>query len=236
MKRPYLVPIEPSLSSPEALILMDGYCSERLYRLNDRNQWSEAMRQVGWRGSIYYLWWDASDCEISLESFAELGIGGIAHWQKHKSFAKRVGKSFLPKLTCDLEEESVSFLGFGLGAYIAYYAMHDWYKACLELQNVILLAAIIRRDRTKAWGKAASRISGNFINVYNSEDLILKRFCQILDWNCSPCGIKPIIEEHPNIVNFNAKHWMLTAEHSCDNFMPVLKEIITQNLWTIDRQ
>lgn len=233
MERPYLVPIEPSLSSPEALIFMDGYCSERLYRQDNRSQWREAIRQVGWQGSIYYLWWDASDSEMSLESFAESGMGGISHWQKHKSFAKRVGKSFLPKLTCELEEESVSFLGFGLGAYIAYYAMHDWYKACLELQNVILLAATIRRDRSKEWGKSASRISGKLINVYNCEDLILQRFCQILDWDCSPCGIKPISEEHAQIVNFNATDLMLTAKHSRQNFMLVLKEIVAQQLWAL---
>lgn len=227
------MPIEPSLGSPEALIFIDGYLSERNDPTEGNSQWWEVIRQVGWKGSIYYLWWEGASSKMSLESFAQLEVGAIAHWQKYKSLAKRVGKSFLPKLACDLEEESVSFFGFSLGSYVAYYAMHDWYKASIELKNVILLAATIRRDRTKEWGKSASRISGKLIDIYNCEDLILKRFCQILDWDRSPCGIKPICEEHPQIINFNATDWMLTAEHSSRNYLPVLKEIIEQKLWEI---
>jgi Protein of unknown function (DUF726) len=233
MDRPYLMLIEPSLGTPEALIFIDGYLSERANPLKDNHQWWEAIRQVGWKGSIYYLYWEASTLKTSLEAFAQLEAEAIGKWQRYKSLAKRVGKSFLPKLACDLEEESVSLIGFSSGAYVAYYAMHDWFKASIELKDVILLAATIRRDRSKDWGKAAFRLSGNLINVYNSEDLVLKRFCQILEWDRSPCGIKPISEEHSQIINVNATDLMHTAEHCCINYLPVLKEIVEQKFWQI---
>ncbi|MDY7013400.1 MAG: DUF726 domain-containing protein [Cyanobacteriota bacterium] len=233
MDRPYLVPIEPSLGVPEALIFIDGYISERTNKYEDNSQWWEVIRQVGWKGSIYYLYWDTSAAKISLESFARLGVEALAKWQKYKSLAKRIGKSYLPKLTWELTEESVSLIGVSLGAYVAYYAMRDWFKASVELKNAILLAAAIRRDSGLEWGKAASHLSGKLIDVYNSEDLILKRFCQILEWERSPCGIKPILEEHPQIINVNATRIVPTAEHSSINYLPVLKDIIAQQFWEI---
>jgi hypothetical protein len=231
MEKPYLIPIEPSLGNPEALIFIDGSLSERLDNPEDNHQWWQVLRQAGWRGSIYTLWWDRSNFNSSLESLAQLETDAIAQWHKHKNYVRRVGKSYLPKLISENALESVSLLGFSVGARVAYYTMRDWSEAQIHLNNVLLLGGTIRRDAVRKWAAAASRLEGKLINIYNCEDLVLTRFCQILEWDRSPCGIKPISEEHEKIINFDAIPLMKTAKYSPKNYLPVLDELVKKGYW-----
>lgn len=231
MEKPYLIPIEPSLGNPESLIFIDGSLSERIENPEDNCQWWQVIRQAGWQGAIYGLWWDRSNFSPSLEHLAQLETDAIAYWHKHKHYVRRVGKSYLPKLISEHALTSVSLMGFSVGARIAYYTMRDWSEAQICLNNVLLLGGTIRRDIVRNWGTAASRLEGKLINIYNCEDLVLTRFCQILEWDRSPCGIKPISEEHEKIVNFDATPLMQTAKYSPPNYLLVLQELIQQGYW-----
>ncbi|MDB9313098.1 DUF726 domain-containing protein [Spirulina sp. CS-785/01] len=231
MERPYLIPIEPSLGAPEALIVVQGSLSQKTPFPEQQDQWWWAIRTLGWQGSIYQLWWDQSRFHLSLESLAQMGIEGIVHWHRYKNYLRRVGKHWLPQLVSELSLSGVSLLGFSLGVRIVYYAMRDWPDHMQPLNSGVLLAGTVRRDRD--WSVAISQLTGKLINVYNSEDLILHRFCQMLEWERSPCGLKPILEDHPQLVNFNATALMQTAEYSPLNYLPVLQEMIKQEWWKI---
>ncbi|MGK7927595.1 MAG: DUF726 domain-containing protein [Spirulina sp.] len=231
MEKPYLIAIESSLGNPESLIFIDGSLSERIDNPADNYQWWQVLRQAGWRGSIYALGWDRSNFSPSWESLGQLETDAIASWHKHKNYIRRVGKSYLPKLISEHNLASVSLLGFSVGARVAYYTMRDWSEAQIHLNNVLLLGGTIRRDSMRNWADAASRLEGKLINIYNGEDLVLTRFCQILEWERSPCGIKPIKEEHEKIINFDATPFMKTATYSATNYLPVLQELIDREYW-----
>ncbi|WP_017303100.1 DUF726 domain-containing protein [Spirulina subsalsa] len=227
MDKPYLINIEPSLGQAEALIFVDGYLSDRGDTLAENYQWWTILRQAGWQGSIYYLWWDVAQFSPSLELLSQLGSEALPYWQRHRSYVKRIGKSFLPKLIAqEIPVPVVSLMGCSLGSRIAYYAMREWFEAKPILKDVILLGGMIQRDRTKNWSYAASNLNGTLFNVYNGEDLLLMRFSQILGWERSPCGIKPIREVHPQILNIDAAPLMKTASYSPKNYLSVLSQIL----------
>ncbi|WP_204105663.1 MULTISPECIES: DUF726 domain-containing protein [Spirulina sp. CCY15215] len=238
MEKPYLTPIAPSLGNPEALIFIDGSLSEGINNPHDNphnnpnnSQWWQVIRQAGWQGSIYALWWDRSNFSPSLEHLTQLETDAIVYWHKHKNYIRRVGKSYLPKIISENALTSVSLMGFSIGARVAYYTMRDWSEAQIQLHNVLLLGGTIRRDAVRNWASAASRIEGKLINIYNCEDLVLTRFCQILEWDRSPCGIKPISEKHEKIINFDATPWMKTAKYSPSNYLSVFQELVKQGYW-----
>ncbi|NEO27267.1 MAG: DUF726 domain-containing protein [Kamptonema sp. SIO4C4] len=231
MERPYLIPIEPSLGAPEALIIVQEPLSQRITFPEQQDQWWWAIRTLGWHGSIYQLWWDQSRFDLSLESLAPMGVEGMVHWHRYKNYLRRMGKHWLPQLVSELSLPAVSLFGFSLGVRVVYYAMRDWPETAPPLNQGVLLAGTVRRDRD--WWAAVSHLTGTLINIYNSEDLILNRFCQMLEWERSPCGLKPIIDDSPQLINFNATPLMQTAEYSALNYLPVLQEMIKQGWWKI---
>lgn len=234
MEKPTLLPIEPTLASPETLILIPGSLSEQIPPVEGKNQWSEMIRQLGWKGAIYQLRWDQSQFNLSLASVAHQGVEGIIAWHKYKNVLRRFGKYHFPKLIAALEVPHVSLFSWSLGTRIAYYTVREWSLTQTNLQDVVLLAGTVRRDRNRHWSALADHLTGNLINIYNSEDLLLTRFCQILEWERSACGVKPIKEEHPKLINIDATTLMRTAEYSALNYLPVLQNIVKQGNWVIN--
>ncbi|NJL00463.1 MAG: DUF726 domain-containing protein [Spirulinaceae cyanobacterium SM2_1_0] len=232
MDRPELLLIEPPLSVPEALIFIDSSLSCQLHYPIHSSAWWSVLRQVGWRGSIYYLAWDRSPYSL-LEYLAQMGPESIGYWQRYKSRAKRVGKSRLPLLISDLPEQKFSLFSLSLGARVAYYTMQDWLKTSACLNNALFLAGAVLRGSSKDWEGAARSLQGRLINVYNVEDWVLKRFCQMLDWERSPCGIKPIKLTHDHIYNVNATPLMKTAKHEPAYYLPVLQTLVEREIWKL---
>lgn len=232
MKRPYLIPIEASLGKEEALIFIDGYLSQVTNQPEDNGHWWWTIRKAGWKGSIYHLWWDASEFNSLLTAMSIVGIGGIAHWQEHKARAKKVGIEYAPKLLSELPEKTVSLVGFSLGSRVAYYIMRDWSESSVQLHDVVLLAGAIRRGNSKDWALAVSHITGQLVNIYNSNDLVLNTLCKALELNRSSCGIKPIKEGHPRILNLDATNVMNTSEHSGGDYRRIFAKAVGRKLWS----
>lgn len=231
MKKPYLIQIEPSLGKQEALIFIDGYLSQGATQAEDNGHWWWIIRKAGWKGSIYHLWWDASEFNTLLQSMLIFGVGALPHWQKHKARAKKVGIEYAPELFSHLSEKTVSLVGFSLGARVVYYIMRDWPESSVSLHDVILLAGAIRRGNSKDWGLAASHITGHLLNIYNSNDWVLNKLCKSLEFNRSPCGIQPIKEYHPRIINLNGTELMNTSEHSESSYLRIFEKTVGRKLW-----
>ena len=232
MKEPYLIPIESSLEKQEALVFIDGYLSQEANQAEDNGHWWWTIRKAGWKGSIYHLWWDASEFNTLLQSGLMLGFGAITHWQKHKAQAKKVGIEYAPKLFTSLPEKTVSLVGFSLGSRVAYYMMRDWSESSVELRDVVLMDGAIRRGNSKDWGLAVSHITGQLLNIYNSNDLVLKTLCKALELNRSSCGIKPIKESHSRIINIDATKAMNTSDHSGGSYRRIFEKAVGRKLWS----
>lgn len=232
MKDPKLILIEKSMGVDEALLLIRGYLSERKREPEDNANWQRSIRAAGWRGPIYYLWWDASSSavfflnalliitRVPMPPFHRvlqvLGRAGISltalffHWRKVKRRAKRVGYNYLPELLSLIPESKVTIVGFSLGALIAYYGLINMGK--LEshvINNVILLGGAVMRDESKDWNKVIEPLEGKIINVFNGRDYLLRYFFRMAQVNPkSPCGLKPIKFSHPKIINVDATEQM----------------------------
>lgn len=60
MDRPYLHRLEHSKdNSSEAIIFIRGYMTENSFEKATEDRWRQALRQAGWNGFIYYLWWES---------------------------------------------------------------------------------------------------------------------------------------------------------------------------------
>jgi hypothetical protein len=95
------------------------------------------------------------------------------------------------------------------------------------LKDTILVGGAIKRDSSKNWGTVASKLNGQLFNIYNKDD-------PTLDWfhhyqgGTSPCGRKPIREQHPSIVNINATY-SVGKHHSLTRYLEHLPSFIEWN-------
>ncbi len=228
--RPYLIPIEPSLGWDEALVFINGFLSEsETQPWKNRLLW-ETIRGAGWQGSLYYLWWDASNPMSLTLSTLKLGVGLLAHWEAHKAKAKKVGLDYAYPLLSSLPEKQITLMGFSLGARVAYYIMRGWPSHCRSLKDVLLLSGAVRRGADKNWSLHIENITGKLVNIYNEDDLVLAYLFKVPSLNRSPCGIKPIKEFHPRIENLNATHLIGSGKHSYKAYLPHLQVLLEQKL------
>ncbi len=162
--KPYLIPIEPSLGWDEALVFINGFLSEgETQPWKNRLLW-ETLRRAGWQGSLYYLWWDASNPASLTLSPLKLGVGLLAHWEAHKAKAKKVGLDYAYPLLSGLPEKKITLMGFSLGARVAYYIMRGWPQtANRRLKDVILLSGAVRRQADKNWSLHVENITGKLV-------------------------------------------------------------------------
>lgn len=233
MKTPYLIPIEPSQGIDEALIFIGGYLSEDNSSPEDNGHWWWNIRRSGWKGSIYYLWWDASRHETVLKTAMLPGIGSIAHWEKHEKRAKKVGELFLLPIIEDLSESKVTLAGFSLGARVIYYALRElkeWPTSSKKINHAILMAGAIRRGSDKNWATIAPQLHGYLINIFNENDSVLTTLFKTVALNRSACGTNPIKEYHPKIININATNLINTQKHLGTKYAPILPEILPHYL------
>lgn len=224
MDKPFLVPIESSQELPEALVLIRGYISENSFTTNIEEKWRTAVRQSGWKGSIYHLWWESSS--NSLWNIGRLHL----RWEQVKSRAKQVGRDHLAKLVSNIPEKSVSLIGYSLGVRIIYHGIESWSESKKILNNAILLGGAVRRN--KEWGVKASRLTGQIVNFYNSDDQVLLYLFKIGElYLKSPCGLKPIKDYHPKIINVDATALIGTSDHSELHYLRVLRDTVGRRLW-----
>ncbi|MBD2411578.1 DUF726 domain-containing protein [Nostoc calcicola FACHB-3891] len=224
MESPELRLLSRPAGSSKALVFIDGYLSEEKVR---NTTLLDALDKVGWKHSVYHLWWDSGLFESSM-----MGLG-LGHWHKTKYRAERVGRDYFPHLIGnEIPEENVSLMAHSLGARVAYYCMEVWTERQHFLQNVILLAGAVRRDSSKDWGYAASQIRGNLINIYSSDDKVLKYIFKIAEAGQNACGRKPIKEYHPRITNEDVTY-LIGKSHSASKSLNYLPELIRKGLWQI---
>ncbi|HLO50824.1 MAG TPA: DUF726 domain-containing protein [Kamptonema sp.] len=224
MDTPYLVAIAPSQGSSEALVLIRGYLSEDSFTAKAEEEWKKAVRQAGWKGSIYHLWWECSSDSL-------WNIGRLHwRWEQVKSRAKQVGRNYLSELISPIPEKSVSLIGYSLGVRVIYYGLAYCSECPKIINNTILLGGAVRRN--KEWGIRASKLTGKLVNVYNSQDEVLNIHFKIGElYLKSPCGLKPIKDVHPRIINVDATSAIATSDHAEKHYLRVLPETVGRRLW-----
>lgn len=227
MDKPFLVSIESSQGWSEALVLIRGYISEDSFTTEMEEKWRTVVRQSGWKGSIYHLWWESSSNSIC-------NVGRLhLRWEQVKSRAKQVGRDYLTKLVSSIPDKYVSLIGYSLGVRIIYYGIESWLESKKILNNAILLGGAVRRN--KEWGSKAAKLTGQIVNVYNSNDQVLLYLFKIGEFYLkSPCGLKPIKDYHPKIINLDATSLIKTSEHSELHYLHVLRETVGRQLWLKD--
>ena len=143
MDRPYLERLENSrANSSKAIIFIRGYMSENSFEEATEDRWRQALRQAGWNGSIYHLWWESGGDSWKHYRFQ-------LRWEQIKSKAKRVGRDYLNDLVSTIPEKSISLIGYSLGVRIIYYGIESWDSSKKVLKDAILLGGAVARD--KSW-------------------------------------------------------------------------------------
>ena len=236
MEVPILTKISETNGPDEAIIVIKGYLSDGSDPEEVSDDYVHRLREVGWKGSIYNLWWDAApeatlqpDVEISdkqtprvMKPIATEDVLAIRkYWIRLKEQAKRSGRDhMMPLIHEQITEKKISILGHSLGARVAYYALRSVasnllaLKPDLKFENVYLLGGAVRRDSSKDWGKVALAIRGQIVNVHNKDDTVLSKFYRSIELRQNACGRKKIKEEHPSITNIDARYVINSTCHA----------------------
>lgn len=225
MKEPELRLIASSEGySSKALILIPGAWDEDNDALKDYQRYVRYLRAAGWKNAIYALWWDSSrEYVFKLEK--------ALTWKRVKKRADEVGQDYFSDLVSEIPEKEISIIAFSAGARVAFYGLETWTNYHHILKDTILLAGALRRDDKNDWGYAASKLSGYLINIYNSDDPDMKIYRQGAGLN-SPCGLKPIEERHPKIINFDATS-IIGKQHKLSSYIDFLPYITKSGYWNL---
>lgn len=230
MDTPYLVHVALPEGVSEAIIFIQGYGAKNSNSLKVYQLWTSALRSAGWKGSIYHLWWDAAKLSNQIGTALRGGVGSMVHFGKHKIRARNVGKNYFPRILSDeISEMSFSLIAHSLGARVAYFIGRECSKITSNLKDMILLGGAIPKRRD--WDRVAANVNGKLINVYNSNDLTLKTLFRASSLGLYPCGLKPIEDFHPRIVNIDATSLIGTSKHSSKHYLSVLRETVSCHLW-----
>jgi hypothetical protein len=161
MDKPWIESVSPSLGINEALVFANGYLTENCTESYHHNYLVDSLRKSGYKGAIYYLWWDSSNKRNLYGAISQFGIGVLPHFCKHKKRAKRVGKfSFENLIRLEVLESEVSLIGHSLGARVIYYCGIDWsFNHARKLRNVFLLGGAISRNAK--WEQVTSHCTGD---------------------------------------------------------------------------
>lgn len=151
-------------------------------------------------------------------------LGNLAHWDKHKHRAKRVGKYYLERIVSDqVKESSVSLIGHSLGVRVIFFGTQNWsHRSSHTLQNVFLLGGALPKNRD--WERVASRLNGRLFNVYNSHDPVLNGLYRFTSLGLNPCGLKPIEKYHPKINNLDATS-LVGKSHGLEEYLSALPKL-----------
>ena len=232
MDAPVITKISEPQGLDEAMIIIKGYLSDKQDSEEVSDDYVQRLRNAGWCGAIYHLWWDASNKGAMASAVMQgttplafagaplmlpISVGAIGarfHWSKVKDRAQRTGRDFaLQLIQSQVSEQKVSLLGHSLGARVAYYLMQTAVSESFAFDNVYLLGGAIRRDSSKEWGHVVGAVSGALVNVHNKKDKILSTFFRVAELRQNPCGRKPIKQEHARIHNVNARYIINSKSH-----------------------
>jgi len=227
MKKPYIKQIKPSQGKDEALVFLNGYQQRDK---DNRSRWCKYLRDAGWKGSIYQLWWDGGSKEGRKRAMSPLGhipvLNGYIHYYPHwKMVVKRAtisGSKYLPSLLSKIAETKISFIGYSLGCRVIHYGMQKFNpkSSGKTIDNIFLLAGAVH---TTKWEKIAPKIEGKIYNFYNKRDWTLNwAFSHFRLYNKKPCGISPIKTNSKNIKNIDITKIVNTKSHSLGKNLKML--------------
>ena len=233
MDKATLSKISNQQGKQEALIVIKGYLSDEDFVDKIQESYCPHIRKAGWKGSIYHLWWDASNIYSVIRNLAAvaqtslitgasapiiaggMSIGARYHWSKIKNRAKKTGKKYaIPLIQNTITEKNISIMGHSLGARVAYYILKSAIDTPVQFRNVYLLGGAIRRDSSKDWSDVTKKVNGCIFNIYNQDDIILSTLFKMAELGQNPCGLQPIKEQHHKIQNIDATRVINSESHS----------------------
>lgn len=197
---------------------------------NNYELWSAHLRQAGWKGSIYQLWWD-SGSEYGRKRATPLGYVPIInklnyypHWRMVVKRAKITGSRYLSSIISSIPENCVSLIGYSLGCRVIYYGLQE-YKTSLSttlIDDVVLLAGAIR---TIGWENIAIKTTGDIYNFYNRNDSVLnEEFRHYGIYKYKPCGVCPIKTRSENCMNIDITKLINTRSHDIKKYLSVFSQ------------
>ena len=233
MDRPFLTKFTETEGPDEAIIIIKGYLSDGTEPEEVSDDYTQRLRNAGWRGSVYHLWWDASNTggvasktttgallttALSAPLMGPIAIGSILgaryHWAKVKDRAKRTGQDHgLDIIRSNVSEHRISLLGHSLGARVSYYLLRRAAEKKFQFENAYLLGGAVRRDSSKDWSGVTNGVRRHIVNVYNKKDKVLSSFYRLAEVRQNPCGRKPIKVKHSKIKNINARYIINSSSH-----------------------
>lgn len=226
MDEPRLDLLKQGVGSTKAIIFIHGAYSEEWGEKDKHyNRLLTSLQAAGWKDSVYHLWWDCSSA-----GWMHSNRVNLLKWAELKDRARKVGKKrFADLARYKVSEKEVSIVAYSLGVRVAYYALKEWSGYQHSLKDAIFLAGAVPRDSSKDWGEAASSLSGTLFNIYNNDDYALGYAVQSLYFGTSPCGLKPIKERHPRIMNLDATQ-DVGHHHGLSGYLACLPKHIEWNV------
>lgn len=233
MDEPFVRKLQGFRGSMQALVFFSGFHT-RDYGQERLKDWCRAFRRAGWRGSIYWFWWDSCSSHERLNM-----MWSTLEWNRANSNARRAGEEHAVPILHSLPHGRLTLVGHSLGAKVVYFALLGMEPSELRIGNVVLLAAAVHGGKDRRWVEAASRVRGRLVNVHNAQDECLGlRFAlgeAIRLSPGTPCGRDGIDAVHAeaasNIINVDATSLIDSPSHT-QAHIDTLKLTVGGLLWT----
>lgn len=249
-------------SPDKALVLVQGYMTEKDASTVENDKWLEELRLAGWQAPVMQLQWDSGHVgqlirDVGAVAMLRLGAKLAArrvafplppiglyelaqlhnHWARASRGADEVDvHAVITSLKEEYPSGSVSLMGHSLGAKVVVNLLEAAPSHDYKFHDAILLGgALSRRDERLA--DVAEDLEGQFLNVHHSGDRVLQWLYKAGELTrFSPAGLKPILVEHPTIENIDATPHLKASFRSHVSYTKILKQLVGDALWSPKRE
>ncbi|MBD3368810.1 DUF726 domain-containing protein [Candidatus Fermentibacteria bacterium] len=237
MSEPFVRKLQGFRGSLQILVFFSGFHT-RDYDQVRLGDWCRAFRRAGWRGSIYWFRWDSCSSHERLNM-----MWSALEWNRANNKAREAGERYAVPILHSLPRRKLTLVGHSLGAKVVYFALQSMDDGReLRIGDVALLAGAVHGGSDRDWVKAASRVRGRLVNVYNGQDECLGlKFALGEALRLSqgtPCGRNGIEEIHTrrasNIFNVDATTLIDSPSHT-QSQMDNIDKTLGSLLWRQQR-
>lgn len=235
-----------------AMLLVHGYLNDDASKA-EYQDFVDAAQHIGWRGSIFGLYWDAGDLVEKIKHVAKrlapvlipipgpqkivhlvrLGVGLQSlhsYWRKACEQADLVGQSLgrrWGRMPDSMPGKRVWVAGHSLGCRVIYHSLCE----ASSLRRGVVEEAWLFGAALPAvidWKPASRAVAHRVVNCFSQHDQVLRFFFELAEWQ-SAMGIRPVSGHRNKVVNLDCSEYV-SSHFSYASAFSAKGSLITESL------
>ena len=156
--------------------------------------------------------------------------GARQRWNAVRDRSEKIGREELFPAIRQAGIDTVTLVGHSLGARLIDSALRSGDQSGVTVEDTLYFGGALARDDEEAWRQAAVAITGTLLNVYYSNDDVLRRWYEAVEDHV-PCGRGAVEAEIPNLLNVSADSHFAPTDHGHYHYRKHIRSLLADFDW-----